>query len=94
MVSIDSKDIKPLTEEQKNRLRKVAELPDSEIDFSEMPRITDFSGWMTQEEIKAFRAVRKIEENPEMTEVELAKMVSWEEAKALRKAGRKQAVTA
>jgi hypothetical protein len=35
--------------------------PDSEIDFSEMPRIKDFSGWMTQEEAKAFKAARKKE---------------------------------
>jgi hypothetical protein len=35
--------------------------PDSEIDFSEMPRIKDFSGWMTQEEAKEFKAVRRKE---------------------------------
>jgi hypothetical protein len=35
--------------------------PDSEIDTSEMPEITDFSGWMTQEEAKAFRAAKKKE---------------------------------
>jgi hypothetical protein len=35
--------------------------PDDEINFSEIPRITDFSGWMTQEEARAFRAARKQE---------------------------------
>jgi hypothetical protein len=36
-------------------------LPDNEIDTSEIPEITDFSGWMTQDEAKAYRAARKKE---------------------------------
>jgi hypothetical protein len=41
--------------------------PDSEIDFSEMPRITDFSGWMTQEEAKAFKAARRAKAEEKQT---------------------------
>lgn len=35
----------PLTEEQKARLEALAKMPDSEIDYSDIPEITDFSGF-------------------------------------------------
>ena len=35
----------PLTEEQKARLEALANMPDSEIDYSDIPEITDFSGF-------------------------------------------------
>lgn len=35
----------PLTEEQKQELEALAKMPDSEIDYSDIPEITDFSGF-------------------------------------------------
>ena len=35
----------PLTEEQKARLEALAKMPDSETDYSDIPEITDFSGF-------------------------------------------------
>lgn len=35
----------PLTEEQKQELEALAKMPDSEIDYSDIPPITDFSGF-------------------------------------------------
>jgi hypothetical protein len=59
IVSFRREEIPPMTEERKEELRALAERPDSEIDFSDIPRITDFSGFMTMEEVKAYRAARK-----------------------------------
>lgn len=39
------KGIPKLTEEQREELRKLAAMPDSEIDFSDIPEITDFTGF-------------------------------------------------
>ena len=35
----------PLIEEQKARLEALAKMPDSETDYSDIPEITDFSGF-------------------------------------------------
>lgn len=35
----------PLTEEQKARLEALGDMPDSEIDYSDIPEITDFTGF-------------------------------------------------
>lgn len=35
----------PLTEEQKRELQALAEMPDSAIDYSDIPEITDFTGF-------------------------------------------------
>ena len=37
--------ISKLTEEQREELRQLAAMPDSEIDFSDIPEITDFTGF-------------------------------------------------
>lgn len=34
-----------LTEEQRDDLRKLADMPDGAIDYSDIPQITDFSGF-------------------------------------------------
>jgi hypothetical protein len=49
----------PFAAEQKARLQRLAEMPDDQIDFSDAPEVADFSGFMTVEEAKAFRAARK-----------------------------------
>lgn len=47
IVSIEFDPINPpaLTPEQKQELENLAALPDSEIDYSDIPPITDFSGF-------------------------------------------------
>jgi hypothetical protein len=47
------------TREEEAHYKALAERPDSEIDFSDIPEVTDFSGFMTWEEAKAHRAKRK-----------------------------------
>ena len=37
---LDPKNLPPLTEQQRKRLRAVAAMPDAEIDYSDMPRQT------------------------------------------------------
>jgi hypothetical protein len=49
----------PMTPESEARLKALAEMPDSQIDFSDIPKITDFSGFMTVDEVKAYRAEKK-----------------------------------
>lgn len=44
-VSYDPANPPPLTEEQKQELEALAKMPDSEIDYSDIPPITDFSGF-------------------------------------------------
>jgi uncharacterized protein (DUF4415 family) len=39
------KGIPKLTKEQREELRKLAAMPDSEIDFSDIPEINDFTGF-------------------------------------------------
>jgi hypothetical protein len=46
-------------EEWKAQLALIPIVPDSDIDFSDIPEVTDFSGFMTVEEAKAYRAARK-----------------------------------
>ena len=41
IVRMKLEDIPPLTREQKIRLRRLARQPDSKIDFSEIPELTD-----------------------------------------------------
>jgi hypothetical protein len=48
-----------MTPEREARLKALKEMPDEEIDLSDLPEITDFSGFMTLEEAKAYRAARK-----------------------------------
>jgi hypothetical protein len=52
-------EIPPLSEQRIAELRALGERPDSEIDYSDIPEVKDFSGWMTPEEAKAYRAARK-----------------------------------
>jgi hypothetical protein len=52
-------ELPPLSEDEKAELRALAERPDSEIDYSDIPKVTDFSGWMTPEEARAYRAARQ-----------------------------------
>jgi hypothetical protein len=59
IVRFRADEIPPLTEEEEAELRALAERPDSEIDYSDIPKVTDFSGFMTVEEFKAYRAARR-----------------------------------
>jgi hypothetical protein len=59
IVSFREDEILPLSEKRKDELRELAKRPDTEIDYSDIPEVTDFSGWMTQEETKAYREARK-----------------------------------
>lgn len=52
-------ELPPMTEERRARLVALAERPDSEIDFSEIPEVFDFSNWMTAEEFEAYKAARR-----------------------------------
>jgi hypothetical protein len=63
IVSYTLDTLPPPTAEDMARLKAVAEMPDSEIDFSDIPRITDemWDRSMTLEEARAFRAARKQE---------------------------------
>ena len=58
VVSFREDELPPMTPEREARLEALAEMPDSEIDYSDIPEVTDFSGWMTPEEAKAYRATR------------------------------------
>jgi hypothetical protein len=46
-------------EERKAQLAAMPIVPDDQIDFSDLPEVTDFSGFMTMVEAKAYRAARK-----------------------------------
>jgi ATP-dependent protease ClpP protease subunit len=59
IVRFRADEMPPLSEERRAELRALAERPDSEIDYSEIPKATDFSNWMTAEEAKAYRAARR-----------------------------------
>jgi hypothetical protein len=59
IVSYDRKDIPPPTEERLEELRALAERPDDEIDYSDIPKTTDFSGWMTPDELNDYLAARR-----------------------------------
>jgi hypothetical protein len=59
IVSFGRDEMPPLTEERKAELRALAERPDSEIDYSEIPKVTDFSGFMGVEEFEAFKAAKR-----------------------------------
>jgi hypothetical protein len=59
IVSFREDEILPLSEKRKAELIELAKRPDSEIDYSDIPEVTDFSGWMTQEEARAYRATKK-----------------------------------
>jgi hypothetical protein len=59
IVRFRADEIPPLTEEEEAELRALAERPDSEIDYSDIPKVTDFSRFMTVEEFKAYRAEKR-----------------------------------
>jgi hypothetical protein len=59
IVSFRQDELTEMTPEREARLKALEEMPDSEIDCSDIPEVTDFSGWMTVEEAKAYRAARK-----------------------------------
>jgi hypothetical protein len=59
IVSFREDEILPLSEKRKEELMKLAKRPDAEIDYSDIPEVTDFSGWMTQEEARAYRDAKK-----------------------------------
>jgi len=59
IVSFREDEILPLSEKRKAELRELAKRPDSEIDYSDIPEVTDFSDWMTQEEARAYREAKK-----------------------------------
>ena len=42
---LDPKNLPPLTEQQRKRLRSVAAMPDAEIDYSDIPRQTKKVQW-------------------------------------------------
>jgi hypothetical protein len=48
-----------LWERQKKQLQALDEIPDDDIDYSDIPEVTDFSGWMTADEANALRAAKK-----------------------------------
>jgi uncharacterized protein (DUF4415 family) len=49
----------PLTEEQKVRLARLAALDDSEIDYSDIPEVTDFSRFVRMSDRHLYRPVKK-----------------------------------
>jgi hypothetical protein len=59
IVRFRENELPPLSEDEKAGLRALAERPDSEIDYSDIPKVTDFSGWMTPDEARAYRAARR-----------------------------------
>jgi hypothetical protein len=60
IVRYDSREeVPPPSPEDEAHYRALAERPDSEIDFSDIPEVTDFSGWMTPDEARAYRAARR-----------------------------------
>ncbi|MCL1886109.1 MAG: hypothetical protein FWF98_05085 [Dehalococcoidia bacterium] len=59
IVSSEERDMPPMPTDREARLKLLDEMPDSEIDFSDIPKVTDFSGFMTVEEVKAYKAARK-----------------------------------
>jgi len=59
IVSFREDEILPLSEKRKEELRELAKRPDTEIDYSDIPEVTDFSGWMTLEEARAYRDAKK-----------------------------------
>jgi hypothetical protein len=46
-------------EERKALLEALDEQPDPEIDYSEIPEVTDFSGWMNADEFEAYLAAKR-----------------------------------
>ena len=52
-----------LTEEQKQRLQALAERPDSEIDYSDIPPMSDeeLAGFMPWQEAERIRAERRMQ---------------------------------
>jgi hypothetical protein len=56
---VDLKQDDTTWEMRKAQLAAMPEVPYSQIDLSDIPEVTDFSGFMTVEEAKAYRAARK-----------------------------------
>jgi hypothetical protein len=59
IVSYWENELPPITEEQEARLTALALAPDDEINCSDIPEITDFSGFMTVPELEAYKAAKK-----------------------------------
>jgi len=59
IVSYWENEIPPISDEEEAHYRKLAQTSDSEIDFSDIPKITDFSKFMTRKEAEAYRAAKK-----------------------------------
>ena len=59
IVSYWENEIPPISKEDEAHYKALAEAPDSEINFSDIPKITDFSGFMAAEEARAYRNSRK-----------------------------------
>gem|GEM_PF-1580465 len=59
IVSYRADEIPPLSEAEKAHYKALAEAPDDEIDCSDIPEITDFSGFMNVEEFEAYRAAKR-----------------------------------
>ena len=59
IVSYWENELPPMTPVREARLRALAELPDDDIDCSDIPEITDFSGFMTVKEFEAYRAAKR-----------------------------------
>jgi uncharacterized protein (DUF4415 family) len=49
----------PLSDEQRERLEKLATMDDSTIDFSDIPRVTDFSNFVRFRDRHLYRPVKK-----------------------------------
>jgi len=59
IVSFRRDEMPPISEERMAELRALMELPARPITDPENPEILDFSGWMTVEEMEAYRAAKK-----------------------------------
>ena len=56
---VDPNKMPEITPEQEARLKALAKMPDREIDCSDIPEITDFSGFMNVEEFEAYRVAKR-----------------------------------
>jgi len=58
IVSYTRETLPPLTKEGRERLKRLAEMPDSEIDLSDAPELTD-EQWKNAERGRFYRPVKK-----------------------------------
>lgn len=58
IVRVKLEDLPPLTKEDKERLRRLAELPDSEIDVSDIPEVD--AAWFEGAEWRDYRPKKQV----------------------------------